>query len=119
MIVLDASLVVELLMDSALAGPLRRGLALDAESYIVPHLLDIEVTSALRQSSKEFRAWWSTHDVILPIERSKVLRHPKAGRLTLHLSILQVFRSPHLKLFSFTPVEGTDTAQRLVSLLGR
>jgi transcriptional regulator with XRE-family HTH domain len=78
-----------------------------------------EVTSALRQSSKEFRAWWSTHDVILPVERSKVLRHPKAGRLTLHLSILQVFRSPHLKLFSFTPVEGTDTAQRLVSLLGR
>ena len=36
-------------MDSALAGPLRRGLALDAESYIVPHLLDIEVTSALRK----------------------------------------------------------------------
>jgi hypothetical protein len=78
-----------------------------------------EVTGALRQSSKEFRAWWSAHDVILPVERSKVLRHPKAGRLTLHLTILQVFRSPHLKLFSFTPVEGTDTAKRLASLLCR
>jgi len=76
-----------------------------------------EVTSALRQSSKEFRAWWSAHDVILPVERSKVLNHPKAGKLTLHLTILQIFRAPHLKLFSFTPVEGTDTAKRLASLL--
>jgi hypothetical protein len=31
-------------------------------------------------------------------------------KLTLILTILQVFRAPHLKLFSFTPVEGTETA---------
>jgi transcriptional regulator with XRE-family HTH domain len=75
-----------------------------------------EVTSALRQSSKEFRTWWSAHDVVLPVERSKVLKHPKVGQLTLNLTILQVFRAPHLKLFSFTPAEGTDTAKRLASL---
>jgi len=74
------------------------------------------VTCALRQSSKEFSAWWSTHDVVLPQPQFRMLRHPKAGKLTLNLTILQVFRAPHLKLFSFTPVKGTETEERLASL---
>lgn len=48
MIVLDASVVVELLANGPLAGSLRRDLARRAESLIVPHLLDIEVVNALR-----------------------------------------------------------------------
>jgi predicted nucleic acid-binding protein len=48
MIVLDASVVVELLTGGALAEPLRRELAARNEPFIVPHLLDIEVASALR-----------------------------------------------------------------------
>ncbi len=76
-----------------------------------------ELVSALRESSEEFRKWWSTHDVILPQQRFRVLKHPKAGKLTLDLTILQVFRAPHLKLFSFTPVEGTGTEEKLVALL--
>jgi predicted nucleic acid-binding protein len=48
MIVLDASVVVELLTNGELAGSLRRDLALRNESFIVPHLLDVEVVSALR-----------------------------------------------------------------------
>jgi len=49
MIVLDASVVVELLINGALADSLRRDLAERPESVIVPHLLDIEVMSALRR----------------------------------------------------------------------
>jgi predicted nucleic acid-binding protein len=49
MIVLDASVVVELLTNGALADPLRRDLAASGDSLIVPHLLDIEVASALRK----------------------------------------------------------------------
>ena len=49
MIVLDASVVVELLANGALADPLRRDLAEGSESFIVPHLLDVEVASALRK----------------------------------------------------------------------
>jgi predicted nucleic acid-binding protein len=49
MIVLDASVVVELLTNGALADSLRRDLAASGDSFIVPHLLDVEVASALRK----------------------------------------------------------------------
>jgi predicted nucleic acid-binding protein len=49
MIVLDASVVVELLANGALADSVRRDLAQSSESFIVPHLLDVEVASALRK----------------------------------------------------------------------
>ena len=49
MIVLDASVVVELLTNGVLAEPLRRDLSAGSDTYIVPHLLDVEVTSALRK----------------------------------------------------------------------
>jgi predicted nucleic acid-binding protein len=49
MIVLDASVVVELLTNGAMADPLRRDLAGGSDTFIVPHLLDVEVASALRK----------------------------------------------------------------------
>lgn len=49
MIVLDASVVVELLTNGRLADSIRRDLAERDESFITPHLLDVEVASALRK----------------------------------------------------------------------
>ena len=49
MIVLDASVVVELLTNGALADSLRRELTGRDDSFIVPHLLDVEVVSAIRR----------------------------------------------------------------------
>jgi predicted nucleic acid-binding protein len=48
-IVLDASVVVELLTNGVMADSLRRDLAESDDSCIVPHLLDVEVASALRK----------------------------------------------------------------------
>ncbi|MEP7364930.1 MAG: type II toxin-antitoxin system VapC family toxin [Acidobacteriota bacterium] len=48
MIVLDASVVVELLTNGILADSIRRDLAGRDDSFAAPHLLDIEVMSALR-----------------------------------------------------------------------
>jgi predicted nucleic acid-binding protein len=48
-IVLDASIVVELLTNGRLADSLRRDLSKRDDAFIVPHLLDIEVVSALRK----------------------------------------------------------------------
>jgi predicted nucleic acid-binding protein len=48
MIVLDASVVVELLTNGPLADSVRRDLAERSERFIVPHLLDVEVVNALR-----------------------------------------------------------------------
>ena len=49
MIVLDASVVVELLTNGALADSIRSDLAGRDESFIVPHLVDVEVVSAIRR----------------------------------------------------------------------
>jgi len=49
MIVLDASVVVELLANGAMADTIRRELARNSDSFLVPHLMDIEVVSAFRR----------------------------------------------------------------------
>jgi predicted nucleic acid-binding protein len=49
MIVLDASVVVELLANGSLAGSIRNELAGRNESFLVPHLIDVEVMSAMRR----------------------------------------------------------------------
>jgi len=56
MIVLDASVVVELLTGGPLVNSLRRDLAGRDDSFIVPHLLDIEVVSAIRSLVAGHRA---------------------------------------------------------------
>ena len=48
MIVLDASVVVELLMNGDLADSIRGVLSTRDENFVVPHLLDVEVVSAIR-----------------------------------------------------------------------
>ena len=49
MIVLDASVVVELLTNGVLADSIRHELAGRDESLVVPHLIDVEVISAFRR----------------------------------------------------------------------
>ena len=49
MIVLDASVLVELLTGGAVADSLRREIAGRYGSFIIPHLADVEVASALRK----------------------------------------------------------------------
>lgn len=49
MIVLDASVVVELLMNGASAASIRSELARRDEPLLVPHLIDVEVVSAVRR----------------------------------------------------------------------
>jgi len=48
MIVLDASVVVEILLGGPLAARIRQLLERGSQPWIVPHLLDVEVISALR-----------------------------------------------------------------------
>jgi predicted nucleic acid-binding protein len=55
MIVLDASVVVEMLRGGTIAEALWEELLQNGEPLIVPHLLDIEVTSALRRIASDTR----------------------------------------------------------------
>jgi predicted nucleic acid-binding protein len=49
MIVLDASVVVELLTNGPLANSIRNELAARDDGFLVPHLIDVEVVSAFRR----------------------------------------------------------------------
>ncbi len=85
MIVLDASVVVELLTNGTLAESIRNELAGREESFLVPHLIDVEVISALRRlaagkridshRSEQFLAGLAA----LPAERYS--HTPLAGRM--------------------------------------
>ena len=55
MIVLDASVVVELLTKGPLADSIRSELAGRDESFLVPHLIDVEVISAHRRLAAQQR----------------------------------------------------------------
>ena len=55
MIVLDASVVVELLTNGILADSIRGELSQHDESFLVPHLIDVEVMSAIRRLARGHR----------------------------------------------------------------
>jgi predicted nucleic acid-binding protein len=81
-IVLDASVVVELLTNTPIADSIRRELAGSSGPFIAPHLLDIEVTSALRRLAEGGR--------IDPHHSQQLLRA---------LAALPAERFPHTPLF--------------------
>lgn len=85
MIVLHASVVVELLTNGTLADSLRQHLANRDDSFIVPHLLDVEVVSAIRrlaagQRIDSYRSEQLLTDLaMLPAERYSHM--PLLGRI--------------------------------------
>jgi predicted nucleic acid-binding protein len=85
MIVLDASVVVELLTNGPLANSIGRDLAGRRGPFIVPHLLDVEVVSALRSLTTGQRidshrsAQFLTELAALPAER--YAHTPLVGRI--------------------------------------
>jgi predicted nucleic acid-binding protein len=83
MIVLDASIVVELLANGPLADIIRRDLVERDDSLIVPHLLDVEVMSAMRS---------------LAVGR-RIGSH-RSEEFLAELQALPVARYPHTPLFS-------------------
>ncbi len=81
MIVLDASVVVELLTSGRLAESLERDLSGRGEAFIVPHLLDIEVASALRA-----------------LAASRQIDSHRVGQFLEALATLPAIRYPHTPL---------------------
>jgi predicted nucleic acid-binding protein len=80
-IVLDASVVVELLTNSILADSIRKELARRDDSFIVPHLIDIEVVSALRR-----------------LAAAQEIDSHRSGQFLAALAALRAVRYPHTPL---------------------
>lgn len=70
----------------------------------------------LMQVSSEFREWWSHHDIGAVNLSQKELHHPRVGLLALRPTTLVLADDPNLKLFLYTPLAQTDTAQKLTWL---
>lgn len=85
MIVLDASVVVELLTGGDRADSIRSDLSRRDESFLVPHLIDVEVVSAIRRLVAGQRLGMDRSDQMLaglaalPAERYSHL--PLVGRI--------------------------------------
>lgn len=85
MIVLDASVVVELLRNGTMAEAIRTELAGRSETFLVPHLLDVEVISAMRRLTAgapvdaHRSAQWLAALAALPAERFS--HTPLLGRI--------------------------------------
>jgi predicted nucleic acid-binding protein len=83
MIVLDASVVVELLTDGPFADLLRRERAWQDDLFIAPHLLDVEVVSACRK-----------------LAAGRTIDWHHGQQLLAELAALPVRRYPHTPLLS-------------------
>ena len=69
----------------------------------------------LRAASGEFAGHWDQHEVSYLQPRFEVLRHPRAGVLSLECGVLQG-RAPGQRLFLFRAAPGTPADGRLAAL---
>jgi transcriptional regulator with XRE-family HTH domain len=73
------------------------------------------LVAALERVSPHFRAWWGLHEVAIPPDWPKELRH-RTGRMVLDPISLHINSGSNLAIIAFTPAQGTDTATRLAQL---
>jgi predicted nucleic acid-binding protein len=83
MIVVDASAITELLLQTALGTRVERRLYREDEAFHAPHLLDVEVLSALRR-----------------LVQSGDLLHERAEEAIQDLGVLRLTRHDHLDLMA-------------------
>jgi transcriptional regulator with XRE-family HTH domain len=76
-----------------------------------------ELVDTLKKASPEFSEWWQQYDVFGIPEGKKVLRHPRVGLLVLEYNSLIVAAHPECILTVFTPDAGTDTQEKLKTLI--
>jgi len=81
MIVLDASVVVELLTNGSQADAIRDALSKREDAFLVPHLIDVEVLSAVRR-----------------LVAGRELSARSADQILARLASLPVERYPHTPL---------------------
>ena len=69
----------------------------------------------LERDSESFRKHWRRRDVRQPAPQSKVLDHPRAGRLDLDYATFQADSDRDVRLTIYTPANA-ESAQRMAAL---
>jgi hypothetical protein len=72
-----------------------------------------EVVDELRAASPDFARLWDRHDVAVPAQAVKAVRHPAAGDLVFDMTTLVVADHPAWALELYNPRPGTGTEERL------
>jgi hypothetical protein len=106
MIVLDASVVVELVTTRPLADSLRRDLVKRDEAFIVPHLLEIEVVSVAGLLPAS--AW-------ILIEASCAFAHRRSGFVGPlgNCGRIRPLKTPRTSLWQRQPIQSITPATRI------
>ena len=76
-----------------------------------------ELIQALRQSSPTFCKMWKRHEVSQAGHGRKEIRHPEAGTLLFEHAVFHPTDAPEQRLILYSPVAGSDTAERLERLI--
>ncbi|WP_232101499.1 MmyB family transcriptional regulator [Paenibacillus sp. URB8-2] len=76
-----------------------------------------EQIRGLTQISQEFKEMWQRQEVLYAPEGNKVIDHPVAGELIFQHLSFTVTDLPELQVVINTPLDGTDTADKVKRLL--
>lgn len=71
----------------------------------------------LKMRSPEFGLWWPLHEIQKNGELYKQLNHPQVGQLDFEISNFDVADHSNLKMAVHVPLPGTETAEKMQSLL--
>jgi transcriptional regulator with XRE-family HTH domain len=77
----------------------------------------VQFIDDLRMQSADFNQWWPLHEIESNSEKYKQLNHPVAGVLDFEVCNFDVSDNSGLKMIVHTPLSGTDTAEKMRSLL--
>jgi transcriptional regulator with XRE-family HTH domain len=93
---------------------LRREAAQDPDDPDLAALVD-----ELSQRDKDFRRWWTAHQVAVRGTGTNQVRHPVVGELTLDWAALVCTADPNQQLFTWTAQPGTPSHDALRDLAAR
>ena len=93
---------------------LRREAAQDPDVPDLAALVD-----ELSQRDKDFRRWWTAHQVAVRGAGTNQVRHPVVGELTLDWAALVCTADPNQQLFTWTAQPGTPSHDALRDLAAR
>lgn len=71
----------------------------------------------LKTRSPEFNLWWPLHEIKNNGELYKQLNHPQVGQLDFEINNFDLADHSSLKMAVHVPMPGTDTAEKMASLL--
>ncbi len=77
----------------------------------------VQFIDDLKIQSTEFTALWSLHEIESTCEKYKKLNHPTVGILDFEVNNFEVSDNKGLKMIVHVPLHGTDTAEKIKSLL--